>query len=214
MTKSSVTGRDRGQTLLLITPSLPTAQRGSFQHQTSWRVSHLVQNVTVEAESLQQDADLDGAPAGEEQGHHHHHHPGDPCPHCCCSLRLSLQLESGTHSVILCGFIKGKIVKARSISIFLLLGSCCRWGWCWAAPCAWAWRRSRRWWWAGAAGRRPGSCRQWRLSGGGLRGRPRCSTSEGQTSTLPPDAGTRPRGSTPAKSLERTGGHDCVSLIQ
>lgn len=58
--------------------------------QSPWRVSHLVQNVTAEAESLQEDADLDGAPADEEERHHHDDHPGDSRPHRCCSLALSL----------------------------------------------------------------------------------------------------------------------------
>lgn len=48
---------------------------------------------------MQEDADLDRAPADEEQGHHHHHHPGDSRPHCCRSLRMSLELESGNHTL-------------------------------------------------------------------------------------------------------------------
>lgn len=42
---------------------------------------------------MQQDADLDGPPANEEQGHHHLHHAGDPHPHGRGSLCLNLELE-------------------------------------------------------------------------------------------------------------------------
>lgn len=56
-------------------------------------MSHLVENVTAEAKGLQQDADLDGPPADEKQGHHHLHHAGDSRPHRCSSLYLNLDLE-------------------------------------------------------------------------------------------------------------------------
>lgn len=63
-------------------------------HPSRWRETHLIQDVTLEAKSLQQDTDLNGSPADEEQHHHHHHHPGDSSSHCYCSLCLSLELET------------------------------------------------------------------------------------------------------------------------